>query len=117
MPSSSPSRHSVGVGHFRFRIELVALFERRPQPPVAHDDGIDHAIAVEGQTGPGSARPAFSEASSPSARFLLARQQLHKRGFAGAVRSGQAIALARRKAGGDFVKQNFGAVAHGDVAN
>ena len=47
----------------------------------------------------------------------LAGQELHEGGLAGAVGAGQAVALARREGGRDFVKQNFGAVAHGYIAD
>src|SRR2546423_971407 len=50
------------------------------------------------------------------ANFLSALQ-LHESGFARAVGPGQAIALAWRKCHRDFVEQNFGAVAHGNIAN
>ena len=39
--------HAVGVGHLGLLVDAVALFERRPQRLVAHDDRIDHAIGVE----------------------------------------------------------------------
>ena len=48
----------------------------------------------------------------PFLRLHFAAEQLHKRRLAGAVGAGQAVALAGRKSCGNFVKQNFGAVAH-----
>ncbi len=39
--------HAVLVRHVRPRVQGVTLFERIPQPPVAHDDGVDDATAVE----------------------------------------------------------------------
>src|SRR5437762_14151665 len=100
-----------------FRSEPVALLESRPQPPIAHDHGIDYAIAIKGKLVLAQHTQLFRTDDSSLLRFFLAGQQLHKCGFAGAVRPSQAIALAGRKAGGDFVKQNFSAEAHGHVAN
>jgi len=50
-------------------------------------------------------------------RLEFAAEQLHKRGFAGAVGAGEAVALSGREGGGDFVEQNFSAVAHGNIAD
>ena len=37
--------HAVGVGHFGLVVDRVSLLHGRPEPLVAHDDGIDHAKA------------------------------------------------------------------------
>ena len=50
-------------------------------------------------------------------RIHFAGQDLHERGFARAVGPGQAIALARRERRGNFVEQNFSAVAHGHITD
>jgi hypothetical protein len=39
--------HALSVGHLRFRVQLLALFERAPQAVVAHDHRIDHPEGVE----------------------------------------------------------------------
>ena len=41
--------HAVFVGHLGFLVDAVALFERGPERLVAHDDGVDDAIGVEGE--------------------------------------------------------------------
>ena len=41
--------HAVFVGHFGLGVDAVALFERSPERLVAHDDGVDDAIGVEGE--------------------------------------------------------------------
>ena len=41
--------HAVLVGHLGFGVERLALLQRRPQPLVAHDHGVDHAECVEGE--------------------------------------------------------------------
>jgi hypothetical protein len=48
-PSSSPKAHAVGVGDFGLLVDAVALFEGGPERLVAHDDGVDDAIGVEGE--------------------------------------------------------------------
>ena len=40
--------HAVLIRHFGPRIQRVALGQGVPEPLVAHDDGVDDAIAVEG---------------------------------------------------------------------
>ena len=47
----------------------------------------------------------------------LAGKDLHERRLPGAVWTREAIALSRRKGGGDVVEQYFGAVAHAYIAN
>ena len=41
--------HAVFVRHFGLLVNLVALFQGRPQALVSHDDGVDHAIGVKGE--------------------------------------------------------------------
>ena len=41
--------HALGIGHVGFGVDLLAFFDGRPQPPVSHHHGIDHAISVEGK--------------------------------------------------------------------
>ena len=109
--------HAVGVGDLRLLVDGVALLHGRPQPLVAHDDGVDHGVGVEGEL----VLAQHAELARADDRALLrvefAAEQLHEGGFAGAVGPGQAIALARRERRGDFVEQNFGAVAHGHIAD
>ena len=109
--------HAVGVSHLRLGVNLVALFHGRPQALVAHDDGVEHAIAVEGKLVLAQNTKLSRAHDCPLLRLQFAGQQIHEGGFAGAIRPGQAIPLARRKCRGYFVKQNFGAVAHGHIAD
>ena len=90
---------------------------RRPQPLVAHDDGVDHAIGVEGELVLAQDAELARADDGALLRLEFAGEHLHESGLAGAVGAGQAVALARRKGGGDFVEQNFGAVAHGNIAD
>ena len=39
--------HAVGIAQFGLLVNAVSLFEGRPERLIAHDDRIDHAIAVE----------------------------------------------------------------------
>ena len=84
---------------------------------VAHDDGVDHAVFIEGKLilaqHPQLPRPHYRTLL----RIHLAGQEVHESGFARAVGPGQSVALARRKRGGNFVEQNFSAVAHGHITN
>ena len=108
--------HAVRVGHLRLGINLVALFHGRPQALVAHDDGIEHAIFIECKLILAQHAQLSRANHSSLLRLEFAGQKIHEGGFAGAIWPGQAIALPRRKRRGYFVKQNFGAVAHGHIA-
>ena len=91
--------HAVFVGHFGFLVDAVALFKGGPEWLVAHDDGVDDAVGVEGEL------------------ILTEDAELHECRFAGAVGPGEAVATAGDEADGDFFEENFSAVAHGDVAD
>jgi len=107
--------HAVRVGHLRLGIDLVTLLHGRPQALVAHDDGIEHAIAVEGKLVLAQHAKLSRTHHSPLLRLEFAGQQVHEGRLAGAVRPAEAVALPRRKGCGYLVKQNFGAVAHGNI--
>jgi len=76
---------------------------------------VDHAIGVEGEL------VLAQDAELPRTNYVallrieLAGQHLHEGGFAGAVRSGEAVALPRRECCAHVFKQDFCAVAHGYV--
>ena len=109
--------HAVRVGHLMLRIDNFAFFERSPQAPVAHDDRVNHAILIEGELILAQNSELARAYDSSLLRLKFAGQKLHERGFTRAVGAGKAVALPRNKAGGNFVEQNFSAVAHGHVAD
>ena len=109
--------HAIRIGYFDFGVDLVAFFERRPQPLVPHDHGVDNSIAVERKLILAQHAEFFWMDDISLLRVQLTGKKLHESGFTGAVWPGQTIALARRKTGGYFVKQNFGAVAHRHIAD
>ena len=41
--------HAVGVGELGLLVDAVALFKGGPEGLVAHDDGVDDAVGVEGE--------------------------------------------------------------------
>jgi hypothetical protein len=86
--------HAFRVGERRLGVERLTRLQRLPQTLVAHDDGIDDAERVEGEL----VLPEHAELVRPRDRaFLrqgLAGQQLHERGLAGAIRSGEPVAAA-----------------------
>jgi len=109
--------HAVFVGHFGFLVDAVALFKGGPEWLVAHDDGVDDAVGVEGEL----VLAEYAElAGADYGAFLgveFAGEDLHECRFAGAVGPGEAVATAGDEADGDFFEENFSAVAHGDVAD
>ena len=106
---------SVFVGHFRLVVDDFAFFKRGPQALVAHDDGIDDAVGVE------LILILFEDADFAGAddgallSVEFAGEHLHEGGLAGAVGAGEAVAAARGEGDGDILKEELGAVAHGDV--
>ena len=88
--------HALLVGQVALRVEPLALFERAPQPRVAHDHGVDGAEVVERELVlPEDADFVRRRDGSPLRREL-AGQQLHEGGLAGAVRAGETVAAAGR---------------------
>jgi hypothetical protein len=105
------------VGHFRLRVEALPLFERVPQALIAHDDCIDYAKTVECEL----VLPEHADLVGTDDRALLgrelARQQLHERGLASAIRAGQAIAPALRERRRHVVEEHLRPVTHGNAVN
>ena len=109
--------HAVGVGEFGLLVDAVALFEGGPERLVAHDDGVDDAIGVEGELVL-TEDAEFARADDGAfLRVELAGEDLHEGGFAGAVGAGESVAAAGDKADADVFKEDLRAVAHGDVAD
>ena len=109
--------HAVGVGHLGFLVDAVALFEGGPEGLVAHDDGVDDAIGVEGELVLAEDAELAGTDDGALLGVELAGEDLHEGGFAGAVGAGEAVAAAGDEADADVFKEDLGAVAHGDVAD
>ena len=109
--------HAVFVGDVGLGVDVVALFHRLPKTLVAHDDGIDDAIGVECELVLAQDTELARTHDCALLRIQFAGQQIHEGGFAGAIGARQSVALSRRERGGDVVEQNFGAVAHGYIAD
>src|SRR5208282_2610896 len=109
--------HTVGVRHLMLRIDQFTFFESGPQAPVAHNDRVNHTILIEGELILAQHTELARADDGSLLRFKFTGQKLHERGFARAVGAGKAVALPRNKSGGNFVEQNFGAVAHGHIAD
>ncbi len=116
-PFELAEAHAFGVGHLALRVEPLALFERAPEAVVAHDDRVDHAEGVERVlvlAQDAHLRRAHDDAAL---RRLFAGQQLHERGFAGAVRAGEAVAPARRKRRRHVVEEDLRPKPHRHTLN
>ena len=109
MPSAS-----VSSG---FLVDAVALFEGGPEGLVAHDDGVDDAIGVEGELILAEDAELAGADDGALLGVELAGEDLHEGGFAGAVGAGEAVAAAGDEADADVFKEDLGAVAHGDIAD
>ena len=79
--------HAVLVGHVRAGVEHVAFLERLPEALVAHDHRVDDAELVEGVVVLAQDAQLRRTSDRSALRRLFARQQLHERGLACAVRA------------------------------
>ena len=98
--------HAVVVGHLGLLVDAVALFQGRPERLVAHDDGVDDAIGVEGEL---ILAQDAELARADDGAFLgveLAGEDLHEGGFAGAVGAGEAVAAAGDEADADVFEED-----------
>ena len=109
--------HSIVVVQLRFLVNPVALFQGRPQTFVAHDDGINHSIGIERILVLAQHAQLFRAHHHALLRIQISAQDFHKRGFAGSIRTGQAIAAARGKCGGYIFEQNLRTIAHAYIAD
>jgi hypothetical protein len=109
--------HSVGVGELRLLIDAVALFQSGPQWLVAHDDGVDDAIGVEGELVLAQDAELARAHDSALLRVQLAGEDLHEGGLAGAVGTGESVAAAGHKGDADILEEHLRAVAHGYIAD
>ena len=109
MPSS--------CGHVGLRVEHVALLQRRPEPLVAHDHRVDDAELIEGVLILAQDAELARARDRADLRRKLAREQLHERRLAGAVRAGQAVAPAGAERGGDVLEEHLRAEPHGHAAD
>src|SRR5579863_7782249 len=109
--------HSVFIRQIRLGMDSIALLHRCPQTLVSHHHGVDDTIGVEGKLILAKDAELFRAYDSSLLRIEVAGQKPHESRLASAVWSGQAIALARREGRRYFFKQNFSAVAHGNIAN
>ncbi len=109
--------HAVFIGHVVLGVDGVAFLDGGPEALVAHDDGVEDRVGVEGELVLAE-HAEFTRADDIAfLRLEFAAEQVHERGFAGAIGAGQAVPLARRKRRRDFVEQYFGAVAHRHIAD
>jgi hypothetical protein len=118
MPSSSPRRHAIGVGHLVLGVDRIALFERLPRAFVAHDDRIDHPIGIEGilvlaqdadlaLAGP---RSPFCGSSSPDRTFM----KVDLPAPFGPVSPKRRPAM---KVDRNLLEQELGSVTHSDIGD
>ena len=109
--------HAVLVRHVGASIERVSLGQRGPEPLIAHDDGVDHAILVEGVVILTQHAEFAGTDDRPALWVEVSRQQLHEGGLARAVRAGEPIATPRRKRRRDVLEQDLRAVTHGHTTD
>ncbi len=109
--------HAVVVCELRLGIERIALRQGVPEPLIPHDDGVDDTGLIERVLIlPHHTQPARTDHSA-ALRLDLAREEAHERGFARAVRTGQAVASARRERRGDILEQELRTEPHGHAAD
>ena len=110
---AEPEAHLVGD---LAREEHVLLLHRVPEGLVAHHDGVEDGVLVVGEvilTEHAEAHPA-GDRDGADVRVLGPGEHLDERRLAGAVRAGEAVALARVELHRDVLERIFGRTA-GDV--
>ena len=95
------------------RVEGIALCQCVPEPLVSHDDRVDHAVLVERVVILAQHAELRRTDHRAALRLEVARQQLHERGLAGAVRAGQPVSPPWCKGRRDVLEQDLRTVAHG----
>ena len=96
---------------------MSRFFHGRPEALVAHDDGVDDAVGVEGELVLAQDAELARAHNGALLRVKFPGEQLHERGLARAVGPGQAVVAPGGERGGDIFEQNFGAVAHRNIAD
>ena len=119
MPSSSPRRMpslsvswSCGLAYSASRSSSGL-----PQRGVAHDHGIDHAKFVEGKLVLPQNAELLRAGNVTLGRFEFAGQNLHQRGFACTIGTGDTIAALGKKRAGHILKEDPAAEAHSDIVD
>ena len=107
--------HAVRVSELGLRVENVARLERVPQPLVAHDDRVDHAELVEGELILSQDAELVGRHDGTLLRRQIARQQLHERRLARAVRTRETVPTPFRKRRRDVLEEDLVAVPRGDA--
>jgi len=101
----------------RVGVKFVALFERFPERGVAHDDGVEHAVGIEGELVLAQDSDLLGAGDGAFGGFQFTAQDFHEGGFAGAVGSGDGVAAAGEEGGGYVLEESAGAEAHRDIVD
>ncbi len=109
--------HPVLFAHFRQRVDAVTLGLDLPQLLVTHDHGVDHAELFVGKLvlAQLTQTHVLLQHDLAAGRLQLAAEDLHEGGFAAAVGTDQAVAVAVAEFDGHVFEQRLGAKLHGDV--
>ena len=108
---------AVLVGHLGLVVDALALFQRGPERLVAHDDGVDDPVGVEGELVLREHADLLRPHDVALLRVDLAGEHLHEGGLARAVGAGEAIAPAAGEGDRDILEEQLRAVAHGDIGD
>ncbi|MNE08245.1 hypothetical protein D3C80_1008910 [compost metagenome] len=110
--------HAVFFGHFRQRVDAIALGLDLPQLLVAHDHGVDHGEFFVGELILAQLAQAYVrlEHDLAGGRFQVVAEDFHEGRLAAAVGADQAVAVAVVELDRDVLEQGLGAELHGDVS-
>src|SRR5215467_4158566 len=99
----------------RLGVEDFALLQRVPQTAIAHNDGVDDAVFVEGKLILAQNAEFLGARHGALGGIDLAREDLHESGLTGAVGAGDGVAPSGEKGGGDVLEEDSRTEAHSDV--
>ena len=98
-------------------VERIAFLKRGPQPCIPHDHCVDDAERLERELVLADQSDLLRPDDGALLGIEVARQDLHERGLAGAVRPRQPVAPARRERDGHVLEEHLRAEAHGHVGD
>src|SRR3954453_15857643 len=102
--------HAICVCDLWFGENAFTLFNRLPQPAIAHYNGVNHAVGVESKVVLAQDSELARTNDISLLRFELTLKDLHECSLPRSAGTHEAVTLAGRKGCGDGVEQYFGAV-------
>lgn len=111
--------HAFRFGHFRFGVKFLAAFSHLVKFGVSHHDGVEDGEFLECEVVLFEDGDAFARVVGDVARvrFEFARKDFQERGFPGAVRADDPVAISLAEREVDFLEKYAASVLQTDIGN